>query len=305
MNGYQLTPFQFFSKWTNQNSDMNAVLSTKCFEPNKTQICVIQDNGKTNGLATLFWRDALRQLRVVDKIQKIQTVLTDTLPIDEEEVYVDLTKDLLLDDIVSKLSFSVVKGTYDIVAIESIHAFFLYSMEFGLSLIQKIKQKIPQGLIVLRYNQACCPVQVGLMLKSIVDCEISIETHLSISTYSLLERKNYPLFAKEMDGICIIIRRNKMGKISRTVESFRILPSNVISWEKASSSSKEQISSEPLVQSTFNLSLSQAEQENRSKVVLPYQHTGLNNSLNQPQMLYIDPDDLEWDDDDLDDDLDI
>ena len=62
---------------------------------------------------------------------------------------------------------------------------------------------------------------------------------------------------------------------------------------------------------TFNVHTSEIERIAKEKVHLPYQHRGrhggnLENAMpSERPLFYIDDDDLEWDDEDVDDDLDI
>ena len=127
-----------------------------------------------------------------------------------------------------------------------------------------------------------------------------IETPFSISTYPLIERKRYPSLNSNAAGLCIVLRRNQAGKIGRQVQMFDFDEKNEISWRSTRENpGKETKPCDLISDVSFKLDLSEKERQTREAVDLPYEHHG------EAQMLYMDPDDLEWDDDDLDHDLDI
>ncbi|EQC29731.1 hypothetical protein SDRG_12503 [Saprolegnia diclina VS20] len=182
--------------------------------------------------------------------------------------------------------------------------------------------------LVARYNASLHPKHVVHALRAQATAFLLVETPASIAAYHFLSKESKRTVPSTMDGVIVFLRKVKNGTSTEATDCFRLPPRTthgpcmtLFSWDDAiheakhlaePATSSSASSDAPDLVSTlapdvsFNLRISDADQKAKDQVQLPYMQTSAS-SAGAPKaaLFYIDEDDPDWDDDDLDDDLDI
>ncbi|CCI40185.1 unnamed protein product [Albugo candida] len=186
------------------------------------------------------------------------------------------------------------------------------------SFLQRLRKNTAIGSVIARHSTSCVSKSSSFALASNASALLWIETISSIQAYPVLAKERRQTIPTGKDGFILTIRNKNNGMSSETMESFRIDDSQ-LSLERMDNPEAEQDNTMDIASGdtrahtknlTFNVHTSDVEKIAKQKMKLPYQHRGSHvmscdsTIPNERLLFYIDDDDLEWDDDDVDGDLD-
>ncbi|TMW58489.1 hypothetical protein Poli38472_010048 [Pythium oligandrum] len=243
----------------------------------------------------------------------------------------------------SSSASSVTSARPNVIIIDSLHVLLeLYSLQRVLLWVKQLRRDPRIGSVVYRVNASLLAQGVQQTLAQDATAVVHVETPSSLRTYPVLAKERRREIPKRMHGLVQLLRKKKNGRTSESVELFQVDQGRIAYFiadeatktvetkapkqkdtakpapqtrsnaaparSEPSSQPAPSVSSSPALpvgadEVSFNLSISADEQAAKSKVELPYMHSGGQSSENN--LLFIDEDDPDWDDDDLDDDLDI
>ncbi|XP_070561519.1 elongator complex protein 5-like [Ptychodera flava] len=145
---------------------------------------------------------------------------------------------------------------------------------------------------------------------------IDMISHVATSTMSLTANASLASFYEEPYGFCKTVHRKANGKVVSKYEGYSVVEDlRLLTFDSSKSTQSNEVSvstaPDPTANLTFNLSLSAAERQAKSNVVLPYtisqdrQVADGRGPVGSGQIFY-QPDEMDdFDDEDPDDDLDV
>ncbi|ETV99971.1 hypothetical protein H310_07423 [Aphanomyces invadans] len=214
-----------------------------------------------------------------------------------------------------------------VVVIDSLSALLQqFTMKAVSSLLTQLHQSRHVIAVASRVNASLHKPAVALCLRSLAKTIVSVDMAASLASYPLFSIESKRRVPVGMHGLVILIRKLANGQTTDVTEYFEFFPrddempsgttrslvmhTQQVAEQRAKAATQTQATDTPLgtllSDLTFNLNVTRRDDDSRRQVVLPYQHQG-----NPPPhrgdmpLFYIDQDDPDWDDDDLDDDLDI
>ncbi|KAH9076164.1 hypothetical protein Ae201684P_012652 [Aphanomyces euteiches] len=161
------------------------------------------------------------------------------------------------------------------------------------------------GAIFGRFNTSLHERHVVLALRAQATAYLIVDTPASIASYHFLSKESKRVVPPHMLGRVAFCRNLNNGKPQEVIEYMNAIKTDSESrlyLTKHESVERGAAKDLTTLDVSFNLSISDRDQQAKQKVALPYQHQG---KTTDQAMFFIDQDDPDWDDDDLDDDLDI
>ncbi|OQR99702.1 hypothetical protein ACHHYP_04868 [Achlya hypogyna] len=160
--------------------------------------------------------------------------------------------------------------------------------------------------LITRFSASVHPKHMVHALRAQATVYLLVETPASIAAHHFLSKESKRTIPPGMDGTVVMIRRSQNGKATEAIDYFQLDANSLRVYASTDPlCSGEVAAPEPspatalAADVSFNLAISEKDQQAKEKVQLPYTHQG------KQQLFFIDEDDPDWDDDDLDDDLDI
>ncbi|EGZ16619.1 hypothetical protein PHYSODRAFT_559159 [Phytophthora sojae] len=218
------------------------------------------------------------------------------------------------------------------------------SLQQVLLFLRQLRSHAVIGSVIARLNAGAESSEVALALAAQATASVLVETRSSLRSYPVLAKERRREIPQGMHGFVLLVRQKKNGRSSETLEYVHVLGKQIefvaagdVDSQSAAMSEfkrKSQPEANPITpensgqaplpvrqeEVSFNLSISAVEQRAKSQVQLPYMHQGSGGASSGPNannfgsngpagannaLFFIDEDDPDWDDDDLDDDLDI
>ncbi|DAZ96420.1 TPA: hypothetical protein N0F65_012501 [Lagenidium giganteum] len=211
-----------------------------------------------------------------------------------------------------------------VVVIDSINVLLQHhSLHQVLLLLHGLRKTPSIGSVIVRHNTSVDSKTIGQALAAEATALVVVETPSSLAAYSVLAKERRREIPKGMDGLVLLQRQKKNGRSTESVEFFQMaaaVPLKFVAATDATTDASAQAQPDdaatadgqkalPVRQEdvSFNIGMSAAERAAKSQVQLPYmQQPGTQAPpAAQQNLFFIDEDDPDWDDDDLDDDLDI
>ncbi|GLE03195.1 hypothetical protein PINS_up012074 [Pythium insidiosum] len=195
------------------------------------------------------------------------------------------------------------------------------------------------GSVVVRLSTAAVdpPHAAHTIARDLATVVVHVETPSSLRAYPILAKERRREIPKRMHGMVLLLRKKKNGRPSESLEYFQVFNNRVVYSSDASGGASHSTTVAPVAAAaasiapssssastaptkaparatemkappvsegdvSFNLSLSAEELQAKQNVQLPYLHQGGDSGAS---LLLMDEDDPDWDDDDLDDDLDL
>ncbi|KAF1774029.1 hypothetical protein GQ600_6008 [Phytophthora cactorum] len=255
--------------------------STSVWQTSGRAECVlVQENRQAHGSSRVILS---AMLKLVLQSAKTTNVLLLTLDIGSVEAKVELK--------------GVTSARPLVVVLDSLNALLQQtSLQQVLLFFRRLREHALVGSVIARLNAGAESPAAAQALAAQATALVLVETRSSLRSYPLLAKERRREIPKEMHGLVLLVRQKKNGRSSESLEYFQMLPDKV----------------------------HVAEQRAKSQVQLPYMHQGSGGVSSGPSrndvdskkwqhcsccwqhtLFFVDEDDPDWDDDDLDDDLDI
>ncbi|KAG9399663.1 hypothetical protein AC1031_011477 [Aphanomyces cochlioides] len=193
-----------------------------------------------------------------------------------------------------------------IIAIDSLSALLQQSSFRQVAeFLRRLQANPSVGAIFGRFNTSLHEKHVALALRAQATAYLIVDTPASIASYHFLSKESKRVVPPNMLGRVAFCRNLNNGKPQEVIEYINAIKSDsesrlyLTKHESVESGAAKDLTT---LDVSFNLSISDRDQQAKQKVALPYQHQG---KTTDQAMFFIDQDDPDWDDDDLDDDLDI